>query len=73
MRLAMLLSVLLLTACTLREGDVSRSDDANDGLSLAAPGAAAPADADSGTCGDLIWRGSLHHDYIDGSDGRFCQ
>ena len=65
MRFIFLLCPLLLMACA--------SDDESDAdLSFAPSSATAPLEGNGRECGVLIWRGSVHQDYIDGSNARFC-
>jgi hypothetical protein len=65
MRLLVLLSLLLVAACTSE--DRSSSD-----LSFAPGAGVAPEGYRGEGCGALIWRGYVHQDFIDGSDGRAC-
>jgi hypothetical protein len=62
-----------LSACTIREETFAPRDEANDGISLAAPGDLnAPAERDSGSCPGGFAQGSDIQTYRDGTQDLFC-
>ena len=75
MRAIALLSLLLMSACTIREETFRpRNDaDADGGLSYTGPGLNAPAAGDDDrTCPGGFARGSSIDEYRDGSADLFC-
>jgi hypothetical protein len=77
MRAFVLLSLLLLSACTIREETFSPRDDAgaDGGLSYTAPdlNAPAPGDDDDRSCPGGFARGSSIDEYRDGTANLFCE
>jgi hypothetical protein len=73
MRLIVLLSLLALTACTIREETFAPSDEAPSALSLgpANPNIPTGEDADSACRGNFA-RGSRVDQYRDGAASLFC-
>jgi hypothetical protein len=72
MRLFMLFALLLLAACTIREGSFSPRDSRGSGLSFNAPDLNAPVVGDSGACPGGFARSSQMQDYRDGTQELFC-
>jgi len=75
MRAIVLLSLLLLSACTIREETFSPRDDAdaNGGLSYTAPDLNAPSVGDDDrACPGGFAQGSRIDEYRDGSVNLFC-
>ena len=73
MRVILLLSLLLVTACTLRAESLAPSDGAPSGLSLAPPNPNIPTgeNGDSACPGGFA-QGSRIAEYRDGSASLFC-
>ena len=74
MRLIVLLSLLMLTACTIREESFAPSsgEPSSSGLSLNTPDLNTPAAADSRSCPGGFARGSDLQNYRDGTQDLFC-
>ncbi len=72
MRLFMLLSLLLMAACTIREGAFSPRDNAGGGFSFIAPDLNAPIIGDSAACPGGFAQSSHMQDYRDGTQDLFC-
>jgi hypothetical protein len=74
MRLIVLLSLLTLTACTIREESFAPSSEpSSSGLSLNTPDMNTPAAADSRSCPGGFARGSDLQIYRDGTQDLFCE
>lgn len=72
MRFTSLVSLLLLTACTIRAGEFGTPVDANGGLSFTAQDQISPTETESAACATHLWRGSRSPDYPDGQRSQFC-
>ena len=72
MRLLMLLSLLLVAACTIREETFGPRDNTDGGLSFSAPDLNAPDVADSSACPGGFARSSQMQDARDGTQELFC-